>query len=143
MKNQKLYSRIQMLASSHSMSIRELESKLDMSNGTIGRWRTSTPGIDKVVAVANFFGVSSDYLLGLTDTPQFTRRDERDVQKILKDVTEGLSNDSALAYMKNGGEEIDEEDAELLKASLENVIRQSKLMAKRKFTPKKYRKDND
>lgn len=79
----------------------------------------------------------------LTDTPQFTRRDERDVQNILKDMTEGLSNDSALAYMKNGGEEIDEEDAELLKASLENVIRQSKLLAKQKFTPKKYRKNKE
>lgn len=70
-------------------------------------------------------------------------KDERDVQKILTDMTEGLSNDSALAYMKNGGEEIDEEDAELLRASLENVIRQSKLIAKAKFTPKKYRKDKD
>ena len=93
--------------------------------------------------MANYFDVSIDYLLGRTDTPQFTRKDERDVQKILTDMTEGLSNDSSLAYMKNGGEEIDEEDAELLRASLENVIRQSKLIAKQKFTPKKYRKDKD
>ena len=82
-------------------------------------------------------------MLGLTGTPQFTRRDELDVQKTLEEMTEGLNNESSLAYMKNGGEEIDPEDAELLKASLENVIRQSKLLAKRKFTPKKYRKDQD
>lgn len=100
------------------------------------------PDFNTVDKLANLFNVSTDYLLGRTDTPQFTRRDERDVQKILTDMTEGLSNDSSLAYMKNGGEEIDEEDAELLRASLENVIRQSKLIAKAKFTPKKYRKDN-
>lgn len=138
-----LYARIKELASSHGLSIRELEAQLHLSNGTIGRWRKSTPGVDKIEAVAKHFDVSVDYLLGRTDTPQFTRKDERDVQKILTDMTEGLSNDSALSYMKNGGEEIDEEDAELLRASLENVIRQSKVLAKQKFTPKKYRKDNE
>ena len=87
--------------------------------------------------------VTTDYLLGRTDTPQFTRKDERDVQKILEEMTQGLNNKNELAFLKNGGQEIDPEDAELLSASLENVIRQSKLIAKQKFTPKKYRKDKD
>ena len=126
-----------------NISIRRLEEKLGFGNGVINRWRKTTPGIDKVEAVANFFNVTTDYLLGRTDTPQFTRKDELDVQKTLEELTEGLNNKSSLAYMKNDGEEIDPEDAELLKASLENVIRQSKLLAKRKFTPKKYRKDQD
>lgn len=138
-----LYDRIKLLAERQNLSIRRLEEKLGFGNGVINRWRKTTPGIDKIEAVANFFNVTTDYLLGRTNTPQFTRKDERDVQKILTDMTEGLSNDSSLAYMKNGGEEIDEEDAELLRASLENVIRQSKLIAKQKFTPKKYRKNNN
>lgn len=138
-----LYDRIKSLAERQNISIRRLEEKLGFGNGVINRWRKTTPGIDKVEAVANFFNVTTDYLLGRTDTPQFTRKDERDVQKTLEELTEGLNNKSSLAYMKNDGEEIDPEDAELLKASLENVIRQSKLLAKRKFTPKKYRKDQD
>lgn len=138
-----LYDRIKSLAERQNISIRRLEEKLGFGNGVINRWRKTTPGIDKVEAVANFFNVTTDYLLGRTDTPQFTRKDELDVQKTLEELTEGLNNKSSLAYMKNDGEEIDPEDAELLKASLENVIRQSKLLAKRKFTPKKYRKDQD
>lgn len=137
------FERIKKLAKDHGSSIKQLSEDLGFGASTIYKWKDQDPKAVDLQKVADHFGVSVDYLLGRTDTPQFTRRDERDVQKILTDMTEGLSNDSALAYMKNGGEEIDEEDAELLKASLENVIRQSKLMAKRKFTPKKYRKDND
>lgn len=138
-----LYDRIKELADKQNLSIRRLEEKLGFGNGVINRWRKTTPGVDKIEAVANFFGVTTDYLLGRTDTPQFTRKDERDIQKILEEMTQGLNNKNELAFLKNGGQEIDPEDAELLSASLENVIRQSKLIAKQKFTPKKYRKKQD
>lgn len=123
----------------------QLAKKMGFDKSTMSKIENGTRKVssDELRKLSKIFNVSADYLLGRTDTPQFTRKDERDVQKILTDMTEGLSNDSALSYMKNGGEEIDEEDAELLRASLENVIRQSKLIAKQKFTPKKYRKDKD
>lgn len=138
-----LFDRIKQLSSSKGVSLKKIATDLGFGENTIYKWKTQSPKGEYLDKVADYFDVSVDYLLGRTNTPQFTRRDERDVQKILTDMTEGLSNDSALAYMKNGGEEIDEEDAELLRASLENVIRQSKLIAKQKFTPKKYRKDKD
>lgn len=137
------YERLRLLAKKQGLSINDVEEKIGLGKNTLYSWKKKVPSGTNLTKVADFFGVTTDYLLGRTDIPEFTRRDERDVQNILKDMTEGLSNDSALAYMKNGGEEIDEEDAELLKASLENVIRQSKLLAKQKFTPKKYRKDKD
>ena len=138
-----LFDRIKQLSSSKGVSLKKVATDLGFGENTIYKWKVQSQKGEYLDKVANYFDVSIDYLLGRTDTPQFTRKDERDVQKILTDMTEGLSNDSSLAYMKNGGEEIDEEDAELLRASLENVIRQSKLIAKQKFTPKKYRKNND
>lgn len=137
------FERIKELARQHGISIRKLSTDLGFGESTIYKWKGQDPKGKDLAKVAEYFGVTTDYLLGLTGTPQFTRRDELDVQKTLEEMTEGLNNESSLAYMKNGGEEIDPEDAELLKASLENVIRQSKLLAKRKFTPKKYRKDQD
>lgn len=136
-------SRIQDLATQHHETLAELERKLGMGNGTITRWDKRYPSSEKLTAVANHYNVTTDYILGRTDTPQFTQKDERDVQKTLEDLIQGLNNKSSLAYMKNGDQEIDPEDAELLAASLENVVRQSKLLAKQKFTPKKYRKNKD
>ena len=62
------------------------------------------------------------------------------MKKKLTEMIDGLSDDSSLAYLNNGGTEIDEEDAELIKSALERTLRRSKLLAKEKFTPKKYRK---
>lgn len=136
-------SRIKDLANERHISIAELERKLDFANGSVTKRDKQSPSAERLQKVADYFDVTTDYLLGRTDTPQFTRKDERDVQKILEEMTQGLNNKNELAFLKNGGQEIDPEDAELLSASLENVIRQSKLIAKQKFTPKKYRKKQD
>lgn len=104
------------------------------------------PDGDTLIALANYYKVSTDYLLGRSDKRHYydlTEKDEKDVQKQLESTLNDLSNAGTLSFMKNGGTEISDEDAELLKASLENVIRQSKIIAKKKFTPKKYRDSTD
>nr|DAX04325.1 MAG TPA: repressor protein [Bacteriophage sp.] len=65
-----LYERIKELAANKKISIRQLEETLKFGNGTINRWRTNTPGIDKIQKVADHFDVSVDYLLGRTDDPK-------------------------------------------------------------------------
>ncbi|MBB1063597.1 helix-turn-helix domain-containing protein [Limosilactobacillus fastidiosus] len=138
-----VFDRVKKLAEKQGISIVELEEKLDFGRNSLYSWKKKTPNGDRLKKVADFFNVTTDYLLGRTSTPTFTRRDERDVQKTLEGMIEGLSDKNALSYMKNGDEEISEEDAELLRASLENAVRTSKILAKKKFTPKKYRKNND
>ena len=138
-----VFDRVKKLAEKQGISIVELEEKLNFGRNSLYSWKKKTPNGDRLKKVADYFNVTTDYLLGRTDSPQFTRKDERDVQKILEGMTQGLNNKNELAFLKNGGQEIDPEDAELLSASLENVIRQSKLIAKQKFTPKKYRKKQD
>ncbi|HEM1859839.1 TPA: helix-turn-helix transcriptional regulator, partial [Listeria monocytogenes] len=51
--------------------------KLNMGENAIYSWKVKTPGADKLKAVADYFNVSTDYLLGRTDNPQ-----------IGKDITE-------------------------------------------------------
>lgn len=41
-----------------------LERDLQLGQGTIRKWDTSSPSIDKLQKVANYFNVSIDYLLG-------------------------------------------------------------------------------
>lgn len=135
-----VFDRVKKLAEKQGISIVELEEKLDFGRNSLYSWKKKTPNGDRLKKVADFFNVTTDYLLGRTPTPTFSRRDERDVQKTLEEMIEGLSDKNALSYMKNGDTEISEEDAELLRSSLENAVRTSKILAKKKFTPKKYRK---
>lgn len=65
-----LYSRIIELCEKNEITITRLEKECGFSNATIKKWKdTSTPGIDKVQRIARYFGVSTDYLLGITNIP--------------------------------------------------------------------------
>lgn len=81
---------------------------------------------------------AAGYLVDEEEKPYYvlTEKDEADIAKRLEAMMNDLESDSALAFM---GEPMDEEDRELLRLSLENALRMSKQMAKKKFTPKKYR----
>lgn len=131
---------IKKLAKQHDKSLQQVAEDLNFSKNLFYRWKTSDPKAKDLAKVADYFGVTTDYLLGRTETPQFTSKDEKDIQKKLTEMIDGLSDDSSLAYLNNGGTEIDEEDAELIRSALKKTLRRSKLLAKEKFTPKKYRK---
>lgn len=102
------------------------------------------PSFEVLEQLADFFNVDMNTLLGKKEheNTEFTARDERDIKKHLDKALENLENDEALMF---DGEpvEMDEETKELLKASLENSIRLAKTLAKKKYTPKKYHKEND
>lgn len=58
-----IYQRIKDLTNSRKLSIRELEKRLNFSNGTVNKWKTKAPS-EKLEQVADYFDVSVDYLLG-------------------------------------------------------------------------------
>ncbi|EQC84251.1 XRE family transcriptional regulator [Lactococcus phage proPhi7] len=59
-----LYEKIKELAAQKHTSIRKIEEQLGYGNGTIRRWNKNKPNYDKIQAVAKYFNVSVDYLLG-------------------------------------------------------------------------------
>ncbi|EHJ4868306.1 helix-turn-helix transcriptional regulator [Listeria monocytogenes] len=71
------FERVKKLAEKNKISLKELAIKLNMGENAIYSWKVKTPGADKLKAVADYFNVSTDYLLGRTDNPQ-----------IGKDITE-------------------------------------------------------
>lgn len=105
--------------------------------------------IDNVIKVCKGLGITTDELEKMADgekieknkVVELTAKDERDIQKELQRMIEGLdSKNSYAAFSGETIDDLDEEDRELLKASLENSLRLAKRLAKEKFTPKKYRK---
>ena len=58
-----LLTNIRRLCSEKPVSIAKLERATGIGNGTISRWDTSSPSIENVQKVAEFFGVTVDELL--------------------------------------------------------------------------------
>lgn len=137
------FDRVKKLCDEQKISIVELEERLEFGRNSLYGWKKKTPNGANLVKVAEYFGVSVDYLLGRTDKKRYydlTDKDERDIQKELEKMIEGLSANSGYAAFDGETlDDMDEEDRELLKASLENSLRLAKRLAKQKYTPKKYR----
>lgn len=55
--------KIQELCKERGMTIPKLEKEAGFSNGSIYKWDTNTPGIDRIQKVAKCFGVSIDFLI--------------------------------------------------------------------------------
>ena len=56
------YDRIKELCKNRNISIAALEKELGFSNGSIGKMRKSTPSIERLQKIADYFGVSLDFL---------------------------------------------------------------------------------
>ncbi|WP_259334978.1 helix-turn-helix domain-containing protein [Lactobacillus bombicola] len=109
-----IYSRIYELASQHKISLAELERSLQFSNGIISTWKSSNPSIDKISKVANYFDVSTDYLLGNTDDPSPISNDHRALD---------LENELPLTYR---GQHVPEEYLEIVKKLMDSDFKEPK-----------------
>ena len=58
-----LLDNILLLCKEKKISVAGLEKEIGLGNGTIGRWGTSSPTVENVRKVAEFFSVTVDYLI--------------------------------------------------------------------------------
>ena len=113
---------------------------LGYNKSAVSTWCNGTrlPRMDKVDALAKYFGINRSDLIEEKDQHErnlLSARDERDISRRLEKTLDDLENQQdALMF---DGAPMDDQTRELPKASLENSIRIAKINAK-KFTPKKY-----
>lgn len=69
-----LKTRIKELANARGLSLPNLESELGFGSGTIVKWEKSTPNVDKLQKVANYLGVTIDYLVTGEKEDEHNRR---------------------------------------------------------------------
>lgn len=140
-----LSTRLKLLRERSGKNQVSVASDLSVSQSTIGNWESGsrTPDAQMLVRIADYYNCSLDYLLGRSDTlhgsasPVLTEKEEMDIAKELDDILSGMNTDSLMF----DGEPLDDETKELLRSSLENSLRMAKVIAKQKYTPKKYRKE--
>lgn len=65
-----LLSRINVLRSQHgNISINRLEKECGLTRGSMAKWDDHTPSADKILRVANYFGISPGELMGAPSIP--------------------------------------------------------------------------
>lgn len=139
--------KIRTLRKEKRVTQQELANAIDVVQSTIGMIESGkkTGSTQTLLKIADFFGVTVDYLLSEDDKKneedvtqiKLSKKAEKDIEKALAQTLEDLSNtQDGLMF---SGEPIDDETRELLKISLENSMRLAKQIAKKKYTPKKYK----
>ena len=72
---------IQSLCNRNNTSVPKLELELGFSRGSVYNWDKSSPSIDKLEKVADYFKVSTDFLLG-------KKEDQDDLEETMRFMIE-------------------------------------------------------
>ena len=67
------YEKIKELADKHGISLMKLEEDLGYSRNTLYKLKSQKPNAERISEIADYFNVSTDYLLGRTDNPSIAK----------------------------------------------------------------------
>lgn len=119
-----LYKKIEDLCYEQGIHVKRLSEIVELGNGVIGKWKKSSPKIDNLTKVADYFGVSLDYLVGRTDVREvpLTKSIQRDSRCKCAPVIESVIDELNTQGVALGDEPIDivtELIQKILKSNLE------------------------
>ena len=115
------FEKIKELADKQGISLNKLEEKLGFSRNTIYNMKKSTPNVERVSMIADYFNVSTDYLLGRTDNPAIAGNfKEYTWQGKTLNVEEMASN-----VMMFGGRELTDEKKKIIQSIIEGYLKEA------------------
>ena len=129
------------LCASKNVSPSKAAEAVGLNRAAVAKWKNgATPSAVTAIKLADYFGVTTDYLLGKPDQkeipPALTKKDERDIEKILAAARSQLENQEGLMF---DGDPASPEAIESILAAMELGLQAAKQRNKEKYTPKKYR----
>ena len=134
---------IRELRKEKKMSQSELGKFIGVSQTTVTAWETgrAEPSSTFVSKLADLFNVSTDYLLGSSDSKkepyyELTEKEKNDIAVQAEKLMDGIESGENLNFY---GEPATEEQKERLLIAIQTAMEMNKRKAKKKFTPKKYR----
>lgn len=137
-----MYEIFERLLKEKNVKVADVTRATGIASSTFTDWKKGryTPKQDKLQKIADYFGVTIDYLMNGEEkewTPTLTEKDEKDLDKKVENLLNAVDSDAGLML---DGEIMDEETREIFAMNLKNALRTTKLAAKAKYTPKKHRK---
>ncbi|WP_270471661.1 helix-turn-helix domain-containing protein [Hungatella hathewayi] len=137
-----MYEIFEQLLQKYGVTTYQVSKATGISQSTFSNWkaRRNLLSPDKAKIIADYFGVSLDYLMTGIEEPEkkeskLTPKDERDIEKKLAETLDQIVSGDGLMFH---GEIMDERTRQLLAVSLRNTMESAKIAAK-KFTPNKYK----
>lgn len=125
-----IYERVQYLAKNQGLSVRELGNKLNIGPTTLYKWKKQTPKSDILIKVADYFGVSTDYLLGRSDDKyDLSPQEKIDIGVEAEKMMKGLNDEGSINFY---GEPMSDEDKEATLAALNLLMTINRKKAKKK-----------
>ena len=109
------FDRIKELAKKQGLSINLLEEKLGYSKNTIYNLKSSKPSTERISEIADYFHVTTDYLLGRTDNPKVASNGTAQTEVDLKELAK-----ESFFY---DGHHLNHEDIDLISSLLETRIK--------------------
>ncbi|GMS56982.1 helix-turn-helix transcriptional regulator [Enterococcus raffinosus] len=131
--------RIKDLASQRKVSLAEVEREAGLSSGSITKWDKSSPKAESLQKVADYFDVSTDYLLGRTEKKKYyelSDKEKKDIAIQADELIEGIANGENLNFY---GEPATKDQKDRLLIAIRTAMEMNKEEAKQKFTRKDYR----
>lgn len=135
------YKRLKILRLESDMTQAELGKMLGVGRTTINGYEQGIiePPSDRLRMISEIFEVTTDYLMGKSDSRTLTKRDNNDIADRMHELLETIElSQNALTF---NGEKLDEVTRQILIQSLTNTLEMGKTIAKSKYTPNKYRKE--
>ena len=109
------FDRIKELAKKQGLSINLLEEKLGYSRNTIYNLKNSKPSTERISEIADYFHVSTDYLLGRTNNPAIASDDK--TNKYL-----GPAETELVAAFRNQTQNMTEEEKARFNKAIESLM---------------------
>lgn len=112
---------------------------LNIEQSTLSNYENDrrVPKPDMISKMADFFGVTTDYILGRTTNIELTKKDKMEIDEYLNNFENELLSQTGLMF---DGEPMTQESKEKLIAAMRIGAEMAKKEAKEKYTPKKFRK---
>ena len=131
--------RVKKICKERKIPISKLERELGFSNGYISQLKKGVFPSDRLILIANYLQVSTEFLMNGVDDDGLTDKDNSDIARDMENIRSKLlsGSDGPLSY---DGEPIPEEDAELLLGQIELMMRRLKPINKEKYNPNKNKK---
>lgn len=111
-----VFERIESLRKYNKISQGKLEKELGFSNGSISKWRTSKPTTERLQKIADYFGVTLDYLMTGEEENQSLHKNGDITDEIDKIMKELESENGPLYYE---GKPLDDRKMSILRNALE------------------------